>query len=477
MKSLHEVFKSAFARNVLTLVTGTSLAQGIVFVSMPIITRLYSSADLGLLSVFVAITGIISIISCLSYELSIVLPNNDEDACNILGLAIIISMMVSSFSLVLVFLFRYQLAELIGVKELGRWLWLAPPCILGMGTYQAFNYWSTRKKSFKRLAISRMVQSSTSSGVQVVWPMTIKPSPTGLIGGQVIGQLTASLVLGWQIWRDDKNIFKSSLSGKHIKSLAVKYRSFPLYTAPVVLVNTISLQIPAIILAYYFGPVVVGFYGLTYRVLIAPMNLVGTSFGQVFFPKATEEDRLGQLAQITQKVFSKLFLVGFIPMLLFVGAAPDIFTYVFGASWQTSGIYAQILCPWFFFQFISSPLTSIFYIREKQRTFLLWNIVLLCSRIVVISIGGLMKNQMIAIALLGISGALMYGLLIMIIFHLTGGGHVALIPLKKIIIWIPLVVIYFFLISYLSPLYSLILFGTYISTYFICLRPELNRNG
>ncbi|NMA32135.1 MAG: oligosaccharide flippase family protein, partial [Candidatus Methanofastidiosa archaeon] len=265
------------------------------------------------------------------------------------------------------------------------------------------------------------------------------------------------------------------LSGKHIKSLAAKYRNFPLYTAPVVLINTISLQIPAIILAYYFGPVVVGFYGLTYRVLIAPMNLIGRSFSQVFFPKATEDNRSGELGQITQKVFSKLFLLGFIPMLLFVGVAPDIFIFLFGLSWHTAGIYAQILCPWFFFQFISSPLTSIFYILEKQQIFLFWNIGLLCSRIIVISIGGLMKSQMIAIILLGGSGVLMYGLLIVIIFYITGSGRAALKSLIRIIIWIPFVAIYLFSIPYLNTFYSLLLFGTCMIIYFIFSRPKLNK--
>lgn len=473
MKSLHEVFKSAFARNVLTLVTGTSLAQGIVFVSMPIITRLYSSADLGLLSVFVAITGIISIISCLSYELSIVLPNNDEDACNILGLAIIISMMVSGLSLILVFLFRYQLAELIGVKELGRWLWLAPPCILGMGTYQAFNYWSTRKKSFKRLSISRMVQSSTGSGIQIVWPMAIKPSPVGLIGGHVAGQLAASFILGWQIWRDDKTIFKDTLSAKEIKNSFFKYKNFPLYTAPIGFLNTLSSQIPAILLAFYFGPVIVGFYGLAYRALVSPMNLIGASLAQVFFPQATEEERMGQLAQITQKVFHKLFLLGFIPLLLFVGAAPDIFSILFGSVWRTAGVYSQMLCPWFFFQLISSPLCSVFYIVGKQHILLSWNIILFFSRIAAIIAGGLIKSPFMAIVLLGVTGVLMYGLLLLIVLRLTGAGRGALSSLKGLLIWIPYLIVYFLLIFWFkNNFFSLVLFCIFVIIYFLSILPK-----
>ena len=51
--------KSEFSRNVLTLMTGTTIAQAIPIGISPILTRIYSPEDFGLFALFLAITNII----------------------------------------------------------------------------------------------------------------------------------------------------------------------------------------------------------------------------------------------------------------------------------------------------------------------------------------------------------------------------------------------------------------------------------
>ena len=78
--------KSEFTRNVLTLMTGTTIAQAIPIAISPILTRLYTPKDFGVLALFVAITSIFGSIANGRYELAIMLPKKDEDAVNILAL-------------------------------------------------------------------------------------------------------------------------------------------------------------------------------------------------------------------------------------------------------------------------------------------------------------------------------------------------------------------------------------------------------
>ena len=75
--------KSEFTRNVLTLMTGTTIAQAIPIAISPILTRLYTPKDFGVLALFVAITSIFGSIANGRYELAIMLPKKDEDAINI----------------------------------------------------------------------------------------------------------------------------------------------------------------------------------------------------------------------------------------------------------------------------------------------------------------------------------------------------------------------------------------------------------
>jgi O-antigen/teichoic acid export membrane protein len=78
------MLKNNFIKNILILATGTAFSQIIIFISLPIITRLYSVNEFGILSLFIAIVAIISLISSLRYESAIMLPKSEKNALSLL---------------------------------------------------------------------------------------------------------------------------------------------------------------------------------------------------------------------------------------------------------------------------------------------------------------------------------------------------------------------------------------------------------
>ena len=144
--------KSEFNRNVLTLMTGTTIAQAIPIAISPILTRIYTPEDFGMFALYMSIASIIAIVATGRYELAIMLPKKDEDAINIVALSIIISFFVSFISLLIVFIFNTQITNILGNPEISIWLYFIPLTVLLTGIYQSFNYWSNRKKQYKRLA-------------------------------------------------------------------------------------------------------------------------------------------------------------------------------------------------------------------------------------------------------------------------------------------------------------------------------------
>ena len=79
--------------------------------------------------------------------------------------------------------------------------------------------------------------------------------------------------------------------------------------------------------------------------------------------------------------------------------------FVFGAEWITSGEYVQILTPWLFLVFITSPISKLFLVLEKQKESLYFNILLFILRLTSLFIGGVMfKDAKMAIILFGLSG-------------------------------------------------------------------------
>jgi len=87
--------KSEFSRNVLTLMTGTTIAQAIPIAISPILTRIYTPKDFGVFVLYMLIASVVAVIATGSYEHAIMLPKKDEDARNIFSLGFMITSDIS----------------------------------------------------------------------------------------------------------------------------------------------------------------------------------------------------------------------------------------------------------------------------------------------------------------------------------------------------------------------------------------------
>src|SRR5699024_8768625 len=108
----------------------------------------------GIFGLFIAVAGMLSVVASAKYELAILLPEKEKDAGSVLWLSMAIILGVTTLSFFIVLFFRENIASLLGSPELASLLWWAPVTILFTGLYNAFNYWTTRRKEYKRLSIS-----------------------------------------------------------------------------------------------------------------------------------------------------------------------------------------------------------------------------------------------------------------------------------------------------------------------------------
>jgi len=400
--------------------TGTAFAQVLIILVSPILTRLYSPKDFGVFALYTSILGILAVVACWRYELAIVLPEKDEDAANLLVLSIIINIGMSLLVLMLVALFRQPVANLVGAPELAPWLWFMPLSLLAAGLFQAFNYWSTRRKQFKRLAARQITQSTVMAGTQMGFGLVPHLGPGGLIAGNIIGQSVATGRLAGQILKEEGKSIKEYTQKILIGFQFKRYKDFPLYSTWAGLLNTASVMLPALLLGYFFNPTVVGFYALGHKVLSTPMGVIGSSVGQVFFPQASEARRKGTLDKLAFGIFKRLLIIGFTPILLISICAPDLFAIVFGSEWWQAGEYIRWLAVWLLFVFISSPLSTLYAVLERQRTGLIVNVIMFISRLLALVIGGWTQNAHFTIAIFGITGAVLWIFNCFYIMHLAG---------------------------------------------------------
>ncbi len=366
--------KSEFSRNVLTLMTGATIAQAIPILASPILTRLYSPSDFGILSLFVSIVTIFGAIANGRYELAIMLPEKEEDAVNVFALSILIAFFLSLLLMIIVVIFHDSIILLLNNKAISLWLYIMPVVVLLIGIFNSLNYFHTRKKEFKLIAKSNMFKTMIAAIIQVGLGI-LHGGVSGLISGRVFLYIVANLVL----LRDVLNKKKYSLiSIPRMKFNFIRYLNFPKYSMVANLANILSRNLINILISLFYSISTLGLYSLVNRVLSMPMVLIGRSYGQVFYQKATEEKHIsGSAKVIFNRTYKRLTLVSIIIGLILFFLIKDAFAIIFGEQWRIAGYYCQILLPLFLVRFIVSPISIINSIFEKQKISLYWQIGLL----------------------------------------------------------------------------------------------------
>ncbi len=420
---------SRFGIDVLILVFGTVIAQGLGILSSPLLARLYDPGAFGVLSVFTSILAVLTAIACLRYEFAIMLPESDEDAANLMMGSILVSIIVSIVIALIIWVGHTQIVQILNTPELEPYLWWVPAALFLGGIaigHPALNYWTTRRKNFGWLSYAKVFGAMVTIAFQIIAGFIGYATGGSLILAYVLGGgVVSGFVLGWQIWTHDGKFLLKAWDLQKIFQGLKRYKKFPLFDTWGVLFNTISTQLPTFFLAAYFSSAVAGFYSVGNNLLRVPMSLVGSAIAQVFYPRAAEAKTDGTLARMVEITFYYLVVLGMFPLLVLTIIGKDLFVVVLGSRWAEAGVYTQILSVWTFFWFISAPLSNLFRLLEKQEFSLVLNIVIIVTRIISLLIGGIMNNARLALFIYAGSGIIVYGYLSLAIMRHSG------VPLSK----------------------------------------------
>ena len=358
--------KSQFSRNIATLVSGTALAQAIPLLLTPILAYLFTPEDFGLFGLYMSIVGFFAVMVNGRYDLAIILPEKDADAMHLISLTGRINLLITLMVLAAVAFAGSHIAAWFKSPQLEPWLWALPLSTLGYGWYQSLHFWANRSGKYKRLAGSRILRAGVTSGSSIGWFYT-PLQKGGLIIGDVLGQLLATLLLFFQCWPGMRPLWKET-SAPGRKKIARRYQQFPTFNLPGALLERSTAQLPFWLFTPFYGPAVVGFYAMAQRIIGAPGGVIARAFADVFREKASKMYlEKGECNTFFLATARRLLWIAVLPFGVFFFTAPWLFTAVFGEEWRLAGVYAQILTPMFFFQFLANPLGIMFLVAEKQK--------------------------------------------------------------------------------------------------------------
>jgi O-antigen/teichoic acid export membrane protein len=416
-RALNKITSSDFIRNIITLMAGTTFAQIISLLFLPLLTRLYTPEEFGYLAIYMSTAKILSTVSTGRYELAVMLPKEDKGALNLMFLSMGLVIITALITFIVLLFYKNDLLTLINVNENRNLFFFLPLSILFLGFYQNIYYWTARIKNFKNIARSRLIQSSSTSLINAGGG-TAGLGASGLVFGSLSGQFLSTVALSRPLFNKKISPFKS-VNWPLMKKEAAENKNFPLFSLPMGFLNSISGNIIVYVLTIFFTQQLVGFYSNAFRVINYPLNFISSSFTSVFYQKINETKNKVKIYLVSY--FANL-LAAVIILLPIIFWGDVIFAFILGAKWETAGTLAGIIAPLAIASFAMRSVSDVFSATKKNQILLLWQILYLLLAVIVIY---LFRNASIEILLtyFTLIGSAMY-------FILAFSGFIILKRLK-----------------------------------------------
>lgn len=402
--NIKQLNKAGIVKNSAKLLSANFLAQIIGFAVYPILTRLYSPDDFGLLNLFLSIGGVLILFATGEYHCSIVLPESREQgrACFQVGMLFNLAITLLCF---LSIPFAPLIAQSFNTPQLASWYFLLPFYVFAMAFWQLLNYWYVRQKSFATISTYQVTQSLFGAAQKILygWKGFLNG---GLLVSVVLAPWLALIAMIAATYGSVKDLL--CVSWTQCKQVASRYRKFPLFSLPKALINYVSNNLPILLLVPFFGLEEVGYFGMAIALAHTPINQVCKSFYQVLYQHITE--KVNGKASIWP-FFKKLILGVAGCVLLVFGALyfvlPWLTTWLLGPEWTVSGTYIQIMLPWLAVICIYSTIDFIIDIFGKQDKQFYFECALLVLRVAGLMWGIYLQNFMWAVLCFSMASAVL----------------------------------------------------------------------
>lgn len=381
---MNNLLHNTLTRNTAKILTGNVLAQIISLIIYPILSRLYSPDDFGVLNVFCSIGGIFIILATCEYQNSIVIANKNAEASACLHLTLIINIIVSSF-VALTILFAKPISEFFNVPALAHWYFLLPVYIFFSALWNILQHWYIRKKLFGEIG-KYQVSLSTSNAILKSGFGYFGQTSFGLVLSMTVSPIIAIGISIGVHFKHIKELFLTNAT--HIKDAAKKYSNFPKYATPRMLMHYLISSLPILMLSPEFSAYEIGILGMAMTLAGKPINILTTTMFTPLFQRISE--MVNKNIAITPTIrkiiiFILAVTIPFFIILYFI--LPDLTLWLLGNEWRESGELIRFMLPYFASVLVTSTLNFIPDIFQKQKITLLFEIVNLIICTIALSIG------------------------------------------------------------------------------------------
>lgn len=362
-----------FWKNVGAVLSGTAVAQLIPILSSLVLARLFVPAAYGGYAVWLGIVLVVAVMVTLRLEVSLAVVKDGEERDQAFAL-VLVTILFMGIIAACIIVPMWWLAVLPAQINSPFLLFSALATALLVAAGDTWQSLAAADGNYRALVGLRIAQALLIAGGQfaaAAWTRDVE----ALVVGHMVGMLL-SLVIACRLLPVGLRI-SGGLVPK-VRRFWRSYSRFPLFALPADTISTLSAQLPLLLVASRFGSDKAGILAMTFRVLGAPLSLLGRAVLDVFRRHAAEAFR--SKGNCHQEYLSVLKVLSAGSLAFVIGtyvAGEWFFAFAFGEAWRFAGTLAIWLAPLFALRFVASPLSYTFYIVGKQNIDLVWQIALL----------------------------------------------------------------------------------------------------
>lgn len=357
-----------FVKNTLTVLRGAVLGQGIVFLALPFLSRLYDPQAFGIMQSLQSLLSLLLILCSLRLEISI-LRADESELPHIVAVCVLLCLLSSALALLTLVILELLSPALL--SGFGSAIWILPVSLLLVGIGQVCNYIGLRRQALGINADGKIVQSVTYVGVAVSLGLA-SPNALTLNLADLVGRL-ALVLASWrgalrQTLRDRASLSRDSLT------VLWRFRSLPMFSMPSALINTLGSSFTPVIMIALFSANEAGNFAMIERLLGAPIAVIAGAASQAFMATlsgpalATEEKRA-----LFLRILRTGALLGLAPTIILMVFGQYLVPLLLGDDWHLAGRYACILAPMLYISLIATPVNMTLVMCGRYGWQFLWD--------------------------------------------------------------------------------------------------------
>ena len=384
--------KNHFLKNVLTIFSGTTIAQIINLSAIIILQRyFYSPEEYAPFRLFFEFAAVFSSISALRLESGLILERIDQRALSLLRICLRYSLVISLIGGIT---FTFYFINEIKVFQY-EWLLivLMPFAIFANGIIQISRQFFTRSKHFLTITTSRVIHSTTGSISQIITGL-LNFNFIGLIVGRLIGLFSCNLNYVRKYLKNYRWVKKNK---ELEKELVQKHKNFIWFSSPGVFVgNSINL-ITLIFFTHYYGEQFSGLLAAAIQYLGLLIMMFSSSFAQVYYNEIAQIKDSNKLLKSYTYWLKRLLMMTLLGWIILVFTPSSLLTMILGEKWSGLMVTIKIISPWMAVMFVASSLSYIFIRLGKQKEVFFFDIFHLVIILFGLLIGHYFLNDQIQI--------------------------------------------------------------------------------